>query len=243
MLLTPNLSSRFLRKVLLLVFLFVSLNGLAQTFTFSFQRASLARVFAQIEQRSDYRFLYSEEVLALGNPVSFTVNNAPLDSILRLCFYQQPLGYSMEGKHIIVRKKIIEKPVPLTRELRGKVVNTENEPLPGITITIKQNGLAMATDVHGEFYFLNLPAKATLLVTGGEIVPQELEASSNSYQLIVVQQRMSVLDETMVIAYGKTSRRLINSLRSLAPMLSTSSIRFLISTFEKSPIRNKANRC
>ena len=100
MLLTPKWRHRFLRKVLLLVFLFVSLNGLTQTFTFSFQRASLARVFAQIEQRSDYRFLYSEEVLALGNPVSFTVNNAPLDSILRLCFYQQPLGYSMEGKHI-----------------------------------------------------------------------------------------------------------------------------------------------
>lgn len=208
MLLTPKWRHRFLRKVLLLVFLFVSLNGLAQTFTFSFQRASLARVFAQIEQRSDYRFLYSEEVLALGNPVSFTVNNAPLDSILRLCFYQQPLGYSMEGKHIIVRKKIIEKPVPLTRELRGKVVNTENEPLAGITISIKQSGMAMATDVHGEFYFMNLPAKATLLVTGGEIVPQEVEASPNSYQLIVVQQRMSVLDETMVIAYGKTSRRL-----------------------------------
>ncbi|MBK7562213.1 MAG: SusC/RagA family TonB-linked outer membrane protein [Chitinophagaceae bacterium] len=203
-----------MRKVLLLVFLFVSLNGLTQTFTFSFQRASLARVFAQIEQRSDYRFLYSEEVLALGNPVSFTVNNAPLDSILRLCFYQQPLGYSMEGKHIIVRKKIIEKPVPLTRELRGKVVNTENEPLAGITINIKQSGMAMATDVHGEFYFMNLPAKATLLVTGGEIVPQELEASPNSYQLIVVQQRMSVLDETIVIAYGKTTKRLSTSSQS-----------------------------
>lgn len=214
MLLTPKWRHRFLRKVLLLVFLFVSLNGLTQTFTFSFQRASLARVFAQIEQRSDYRFLYSEEVLALGNPVSFTVNNAPLDSILRLCFYQQPLGYSMEGKHIIVRKKIIEKPVPLTRELRGKVVNTENEPLAGITINIKQSGMAMATDVHGEFYFMNLPAKATLLVTGGEIVPQELEASPNSYQLIVVQQRMSVLDETIVIAYGKTTKRLSTSSQS-----------------------------
>lgn len=120
MLLTLKWRHRFLRKVLLPVSLFVSLNGAAQSFSFSFQRASLAKVFDQIEQRSSYRFLYSEEVLALGNPVSFTVSNAPLDSILRLCFYQQPLGYSIEGKHIIVRKKIIEKPVPLTRELRER---------------------------------------------------------------------------------------------------------------------------
>lgn len=201
-------------KVLLLVVLFVSLNGLAQTFTFSFQRASLARVFAQIEQRSDYRFLYSEEVLALGSPVSFTVNNVPLDSILRLCFFQQPLGYTIEGKHIIVKKKIIEKPTPLTRELRGKVVNMQNEPLAGITITIKQSGMATATNAYGEFVFMNLPVKATLVVTGGEIIPQEVDASKNSYQLIVVEQRMNVLDETIVIAYGKTTKRLSTSSQS-----------------------------
>lgn len=210
MLLTPKWRHRFLRKVLPVVFLFISLNGLGQTFTFSFQRASLARIFAQIEQRSDYRFLYSEEVLALGSPVSFTVNNASLDSVLQLCFRQQPLGYSMEGKHIIVRKKIIEKPATasLTRELRGKVVNTQNEPLAGITITIKQSGAGTATDANGEFTMLNVPLKVILLITGGEIISQEVEASQNSYQLIVVEQRMSVLDETMVIAYGKTSKRL-----------------------------------
>lgn len=203
-----------MRKVLLLVFFFVSLNGVAQTFTFSFQRASLARVFAQIEQRSDYRFLYSEEVLALGSPVSFSVNNAPLDSILRLCFFQQPLGYTIEGKHIIVKKKIIEKPAPLSRELRGKVVNMQNEPLAGITITIKQTGMATATDAYGEFILLSVPLKATLLITGGEIISQEIEASGNNYQLIVVEQRINVLDETMVIAYGKTTKRLSTSSQS-----------------------------
>ena len=84
----------------------------------------------------------------------------------------------------------------------------QNESLAGITITIKQTGMATATDANGEFYFMNLPLKATLLVTGGEIVAQEIEASQSNYQLIVVEQRMSVLDETLVIAYGKTSRRL-----------------------------------
>lgn len=207
MLLTPKLCIRLLRKVLLLIILFASLHGTAQTFTLSFQRSSLSTVFSQIEQRSDYRFLYSEEVLALGVPVSFTVKNAPLDSILRLCFYQQPLGYTMEGKHIIVKKKIIEKPTPLTRELRGKVVDVQNEPLAGITITVKQTGMATATDANGEFFFMNLPVKATLLVTGGETVPQEIESSQSNYQLIVVQQRMSVLDETFVIAYGKSNKR------------------------------------
>jgi hypothetical protein len=73
MLLILNFYSRYLRKLLFLVFLFASLNGAAQTFTLYFQRTPLVTVFLQIEQHSDYRFLYTEELLAQSVPVSFTV--------------------------------------------------------------------------------------------------------------------------------------------------------------------------
>jgi TonB-linked SusC/RagA family outer membrane protein len=211
MLLSRTFYLRLLRKVLLIVFLFVFQRGTAQSFTFSFQRTPLAKVFSQVEDKSDYRFLYTEEVLALGGPVSFTVKGVSLDSVLQFIFQQQPLSYSIEGKQIIVRKKIVEKMTPVNRELRGKVVDFQHEPVAGITVSVKQSHLATATDANGEFVLLNVPLKATLVITGGEIIPMELEASPYNFQLIVVQQRVSVLDETMVIAYGKTSKRFSTS--------------------------------
>src|ERR1700741_2015509 len=207
MLLILNFYSRYLRKLSLLVFLFASLNGATQTFTLSFQRAPLTTVFSQIEQRSDYRFLYTEELLAQSVPVSFTVRNAPLDSVLKLCFLQQPLTYSSEGKHIIVRKKSIEKSIPLAREIRGKVVNEQGEPVAGITIAIKQTGQMTSSDDNGEFFFMNVSSRAVLLISGVEIVPQELDPGQASYAHIVVQPRMSALDETFVIAYGTSTKR------------------------------------
>jgi TonB-linked SusC/RagA family outer membrane protein len=208
MLLILNFYKRHLRKLPLLVFLFASFNGAAQTFTLSFQRTPLATVFSQIEQQSDYRFLYTEELLARSVPVSFSVKNVSLDSVLHLSFLQQPLGYSIERKHIIVRKKVIEKPVPISRTLRGKVVNEQGEPLAGISITIKQTGFTTVSDANGEFSFSNAPSNVILLITGAEVVMQELEPGHDPFPLIVVHPKVSVLDETMVIAYGKTSRRL-----------------------------------
>lgn len=208
MLLILNFYNRHLRKLPLLVFLFASLNGAAQSFTLSFQRAPLTTVFSQIEQQSDYRFLYTEELLAQSVPVSFTVKNAPLDSVLKLCFQRQPLSYTSEGKHIIVRMKSIEKPISVTHELRGKVVNEQGEPVGGITIAIKQTSLVTFSDANGEFIFKDAPPKVVLLISGAEVVVQELDLGHNSYAYVVVHPKVSVLDETMVIAYGKTSKRL-----------------------------------
>lgn len=207
MLLTSNYYRRYLRQLLLLVVLFVSFSVEAQTFSLSLQRTPLTTVFSKIEQDSEFRFLYTEELLAQSLPVSFTVKNASLSTVLELSFRDQPLTYVKEGNHIIIRKKIIEKPIPVTRELRGKVVNEEGKPVAGITISIKQSNLITATDADGEFFFKDVPGKIVLLITGVEIIAQEIDLGQMSYAHITVQPKVSVLDETLVIAYGKTSKR------------------------------------
>ncbi|MFT3981190.1 MAG: SusC/RagA family TonB-linked outer membrane protein [Ferruginibacter sp.] len=205
--LIPNFSPHYLRKLLLLVFLSGSLCAAGQNFSFSFQRAGLSTVFAQIEQQSSYQFIYTEELLAKSAPVTFTVRNISIDSILQLCFKQQPLDYTMEGKHIIVRKKIIEKPIPQVHELRGKVIDDRGEPVAGITIAIKNTGLMMASDGNGEFIFFNAPTNVLLLISGVQIVSEELAVGSQPYVLISVRTKVTQLDETIVMAYGTTSRR------------------------------------
>lgn len=207
MLLVLNFSAHYLRKLLLLVFLSVSLCAAGQSFSFSFQRAQLSTVFTQIEQRSDYQFIYTEELLARSAPVSFTVSNVSIDSVLKLCFKQQPLDYTMEGKHIVVRKKVIEKPVSQFRELRGKVVDEQGEPAPGITLVIKYTSLMAASDSNGEFVFFNAPMNVILLVSGVGTVSQELAVGTQPYILVTVRAKVAILDETIVIAYGKTTKR------------------------------------
>jgi TonB-linked SusC/RagA family outer membrane protein len=207
MLLISDFYHRHLRRLLLIVFLFVSLSGMSQTFTFSFQRVALSTVISQIERESDYQFLYTEELLAQSVPITFTVRNVSLDSVLNLCFKTQPLDYVKEGKHIIIRKRIIEKPTQSFRELKGRIVNEQGEPMTGITVAIKQTTLITATDENGMFFFAKAPPIAILIITGVEIVTEEYDASHQTVVFIHVSRKVAILDETMVIAYGKTTRR------------------------------------
>ncbi len=208
MLLVSNFSTHYLRKLLLLVFLFVSLCAAGQSFSFSFQRTPLSTVFSQIEQRSDYQFIYTEELLARSVPVSFTVSNVSIDSVLKLCFKQQPLDYTMEGKHIVIRKKIVEKPASQFRELRGKVVNEQGEPVPGITLAIKYTSLMTASDGNGEFIFFNAPMNVILLVSGVGTVSEELAVGNQPYILVTVHAKVAILEETIIRGYYNSSRRL-----------------------------------
>lgn len=207
MLLTSNLYRRYLRRLLFLVFLFVSLAGEAQSLHLSVQRASLATVFSQIERQCDYQFLYTEELLAQSFPVSFTVQYASLDSVLQLCFRQQPLDYTKEGKHIIVRKKIIEKPIPTGRDVRGKIVNEQGDPLPGVLLRVKNSSFTTATDVHGEFIIPDASEMMLLIITGAELETQEIIIGKKSDLSISMKTKIGELDQVVMMAYGQTTRR------------------------------------
>ncbi len=198
---------RYLRQVVLLVVLFVTVPGKAQTFSLSFQRAGLRTVFSKIEQESPFRFLYTEEMLAQSQPVSFTVREVSLDSVLSLCFREQPLSYVREGQHIIIRPKVIEKPLSVNRTLRGKIVDEQGEPMAGITVAIQPGKGITATDQLGEFIFSSAPASVQLSISGGEIVGQELFIGNQPYVVVTVQRKVTLLDESVVIAYGKTTKR------------------------------------
>lgn len=207
MLLIRKINTHYLRKLLLIVFLFGSLCAAGQNFSFTFKRTALSYIFTQIEQQSNFQFIYTEELLDKSLPVTFSAKNVSIDSVLRLCFKQQPLDYIKEGQHIIIREKIIEKPAPPVRELRGRIINEEGEPAMGITIAIKNSNLITASDEQGEFVFLKAPVNVILQVSGVQINPQEFVIGSRNDVVVVVQKKITMLDETMVIAYGTTTKR------------------------------------
>ena len=194
-------------RLLLFIFLFFSYVGEAQSFTITANKEKLAKVFLQIEQQSDYNFIYTEELLAQSLPVSFVVRNITLDSLLSLCFTDQPITFVIERRHIIIKKRVTEKPITTVREIKGKVVNERGEPAQGISITLQPSRQLTITDQQGEFRFLAVPIHSTIEISGAEIESQEIDPGKNDYTYVVVHPRMSVLDETFVIAYGKTSKR------------------------------------
>lgn len=210
MLLIAQLRREFVRFLIALVFLFVHWAGLAQPLSLSVQKAPLEKVFSLIERQSPYRFLYTEELLLRTKPVTIEVKNVNIDSILRLCLRDQPIRFYKENQHIILRRQEEEQSVQF-RPIKGRVVSPQGEVLEGVTVTIKGTSMAQATETNGEFYFPEGPQEAVLLISGVGIKSLEVPVGSVSYITITAFPQVRLLDETVVIAYGRTTQRTTTS--------------------------------
>ena len=105
----------------------------AQTLTLNFKSTPLQKVFDEIERQSGYSFLYGKRMLQSAAPVSLDLRNASLEQALDAVFAQEPLGYKIADKQIIVSQKTAPQPQPQ--------ISITNEPPPQVTGRIlNENG-------------------------------------------------------------------------------------------------------
>lgn len=207
------------RKLLLMTKLVILLctaavmqaHAFGQNITLSFNNAALEKVFVSIEKQSGYHFIYTKEEMAASKPVSIEIKNASLATVLELCFKEQPVTYTLQESYIIIKRKeeVPKKLITIYEErIRGKIQNEEGEPIAGATITIKGSKLATASNEAGEFELNYTGSYTHIIVSNIGYEPAELNISGRNYLSIVLKTVINSLDETIVIAYGKTTRRL-----------------------------------
>jgi TonB-linked SusC/RagA family outer membrane protein len=186
----------------------VSVPLYGQGITLSLKNVGLEKLFTQIEQQSTYHFVYTKEEIQSAKPVSITVSNAALVSVLQHCMKGQPLEYSIKEPYVIIKRK---ETAPATTNhplsISGRIVNEEGEPVIGATISLKGTKIATATNENGEWKLEHDGTNANLFITSVGYSSKEVSIAKG-YALVVLQRVVNSLDETVVIAYGKTTRRL-----------------------------------
>lgn len=88
-------------------------------------------------------------------------------------------------------------------QVRGTVVDDENEPVIGATIMIKGTSQGTITDYDGNFT-LSAPANGTLVISYVGMVTQEVPVSATVR--VVLSSDTELLDEVIVVAYGTTTK-------------------------------------
>lgn len=158
-------------------------NSFGQTLTIIAKEASLETIFIQVKKQTDYRFVYAKEELADTRPITLELKNAVIETVLEACFRDQPLRYSINGRYIIVKRKIhplyTTKPDTLIN-IKGKITEENGEPLAGATIRVKGGGQVVVTNEKGEFFIDGVHAGAVLLVSSMGYFSREYEVSGEN---------------------------------------------------------------
>ena len=92
-----------------------------------------------------------------------------------------------------------------TRTITGKVNSDKNEPLQGVTVSVKNSGIATNTNAGGIFSITADP-KAVLVFSMVGFEPKELSTANQANVNVVLASSAKVLDDIVVIGYGTVKK-------------------------------------
>lgn len=208
---TPTVPWTFSRgkRGLLCLGLIFSLSSYGQTISLALTKASLEKAFREIEKLVPQRFVYTREMIDRSFPVSINVQGQTLPHVLQSIFASQPLEYSLDEQLITVRFKSVSVwNEPKGVELQGRVISEDGRPLSGATVLRKRTGLSVATLEDGTFALTDVLKNEVLIISNIGYKTREVIVTGNKDLEIVLSLLITSLDETVIVAYGTTTRRL-----------------------------------
>lgn len=178
----------------------------AQQVRLSLTHAPFRQLLKQLEQQTDYSFIYTKEQLQHLPAVTLNVTSKDIFAVLNEQLDGTPLGYTIDNNFIIFFIK--KEPVRDTlRAVYGRVVNITGQAVAGATIQVKNEIYATVTDEKGSFTLSYLSPDAMLQISGAEIKPFLFAINGRRYIEISIDEEVKELDETIIMAYGHTTRR------------------------------------
>lgn len=190
----------------LMTFMAYPAMALGQQADIKLNNVDLQVVFKEIRQKMGYTFVYNDQIVRKAGKISVDIVSDDVDQILRKCLESTELDFYIEDNIVVITAKtgqnipqVEEKPVIV----KGKIVDKQQQPLPGASVVIKGTTLGTVSDNLGEFS-LTLPEseKVMLVVSFIGMETQEIEFSGGDPLRIEMQEQMNEIGEVTVVSTG-----------------------------------------
>ncbi len=204
--------ARIMKLSLFLLFavcLQVSAKGYSQDkITLKMNEAEIRKVLLAIEKRSDYRFLFSEEMVHNKPRVSINVENVEITEVLDKILNNTGIGYKVLRDNLVVLKDATPSAEIAVQDIQvsGKVMSSAGEPLAGVSVSIKGARTGTTTDLNGN-YTITIPDDAVLVFSSVGYESVEIAVAGKSSINVTLQQSTRLIDQVVVIGYGSANKR------------------------------------
>lgn len=199
-------------KVLLLPCIFGTVSAMGysqeQKMTVAFHDETVEQVLKFLKAQTNYEFVYQKTLLKEAKVKNLEMKDATLTEILNKVLRPNGFDYEIVDQVIVIRQFAKEQEKKGSK-LVGKVVDKKKIPMPGVTVKLEKSNLGTATNVKGIFS-LSLPLESgTLEISFVGYKTQKVDFTKATLDTlrITLEEDIQQLDETVVIAYGKTTKR------------------------------------
>lgn len=113
--------------------------------------------------------------------------------------------YQIRDNYVIVTEQKSVAP-SVVKNIRGKVVDENGEPLIGVNISVEGSSTGTITDMNGSFR-IKASDKSKLKISYIGYATQMIAVSNKDFYQVVLKQDAEVLDEVVVTALGINVRK------------------------------------
>ena len=184
--------------------------------TLNLKNVSVLQFINQIEETTEYRFVYKTSEVDLERLVSIEANKEEISNVLGVVFKNSTTTFNFSNKliYLLKRKTIGIKSnsknlqtVTQDQVVTGTVRDNLGMPLPGASILEKGTTNGTNTDQSGKFSLQLINNNAVLVISYVGFKDQEYKGS-NAFDLnIILQEELQVLEEVIAIGYGRSKKK------------------------------------
>jgi hypothetical protein len=89
----------------------------------------------------------------------------------------------------------------------GKVSDSKNAPLEGVSVFVKGTKKGVITDAHGNFTMTEVPDNAKLIFTATGYASMEMTVKSGEFLIVTLNEQVSSLSDVVVVGYGTQKKK------------------------------------
>ncbi len=181
-------------------FLQVSANIYSQTnVTLDLKDQSIRDVLKLIENQTEIRFFYSDDLLAMNDMIDIQADNKNIIAVLDDLFIESPLTFKAYENNLIV---IIPRNLLQQKRVTGIITDRSGLPLPGVNVRATGTAVGVISGIDGR-YSIDVPADAKSLTFSFVGMETSEIVIGNQTQIDISMTESSIgLEEVVVVGYG-----------------------------------------
>jgi len=198
-------------KITFLIFMFSLASSYANVllsqdakFNLEFHDQKIASLLNEIEEVTEFRFFYNEEV-DVNQLVTVVVADGTLEQTLDEVFEDQGIGYEIVGKQIILKPEVTAT-TQQTINVTGIIKDRAGNSIPGVTVVEKGTSNGTISGVDGDYSLQNIPDNAILVYSFIGLKTKEVSVASKVNIDVVMEEESIGLQEVVAIGYGEMKK-------------------------------------
>ena len=174
------------------------------TLSINLKNATVQAVLQQVEDQSEFYFLYSRSLIDVDRTVDVLLKNAKINEVLNALFNGTDVAYKVDGRQIVLSKKSESSAFDSQQQksVSGKVTDSSGLSLPGVSIIVKGTTTGVISDMEGKYALSKVSENAILVFSFVGMKSQEILVGSKTTINVSLADESIGIEEVVAVGYG-----------------------------------------